>query len=133
MNRTASNIIAHLLWPGLFLSYILRDTKESDFYIKQCFWLNLAASLIIIIGFIPLEVIQLICVVSNFMLALCWSYSFFGAINGLENNIPFMEFKGKCNEQVLKILSKICNKYFSKKWSSSVSDNNLDKSINDKN
>lgn len=95
MNRNITNIIAHLLWPGLLIAYIFRDRNESEFYIKQCFWLNVAASLILLIGIIPFEMIQLMCVISNIMLALCWSYSFIGAVNELEHNIPLSVLKEK--------------------------------------
>jgi hypothetical protein len=94
MKAYTTNLVAHFLWPGLIIAYLIGDRKNSRFFLKQSLILNIIAFLLIFIGLIPLPLMGMIEVVGNFILALCWAYSFAGALLGKDFTVPLFSREG---------------------------------------
>ncbi len=79
MNKKGTDIVAYLGWIGLLIAFLAGDKEASKFHINQSLVLNITASLLGIVGIIPI-LGWIVALVGSIFVVVCWFIGFISAI-----------------------------------------------------
>lgn len=91
MPAKATNIIAHILFPGLAFAFLVGDRQESKAYLVRNMWLNFIMFLLHAIQLFPFFSNSMVYILSTLALSMFWGYSLLGAIAGLPSPASFAD------------------------------------------
>ena len=89
MNKKGTDIVAYLGWIGLLIAFLAGDKEASKFHINQSLVLNITASLLGIVGIIPI-LGWIVALVGSIFVVVCWFIGFISAIQGTEKAVPLL-------------------------------------------
>ncbi len=88
MKEKVTNIVAHLLLPGLIVAFFSKSRKNCKFYLNQNIAMNLLAVIIFLLGYIPFAYIEYVQGGLAILLGITWLYSLLGAVWEVKHYIP---------------------------------------------
>jgi hypothetical protein len=87
MREKTTNIISHILLPGLLFAFLFGDRKNSKNFLVRCLFLNVLSLSLSILQIIPLSNIKIYCILGTIVLTLFWAYSFIGVLIGFKHPV----------------------------------------------
>ena len=89
MNKKGTDIVAYLGWIGLLIAFVAGDKEASKFHLNQSLVLNIAGTLLGIVGIIPI-LGWIVALVGSIFIAVCWFIGIISAIQDTEKSIPLL-------------------------------------------